>query len=504
MNNPASLREGFEYCFSPVDPVAGAHIDPCSAAIYETVVAKGQDGKPRPWLAERWEVSPDGLEYRFFLRDGLRFHSGAACDARAIVGALEQCRWGDARTRQIQYWDPVATVSAEDERTVLIRTHYPTTRVFPLLWGTHTTIFNPAMRTGLGSAYGSADADGTGPFRLHEWSEQRVVARRAETYAGVPHGLVTNGDRGPHFDRVEWTAILDPAERISLLRAGDVDCLHAPPVEMLAELEADQRLEVLSVPQSSNIYLALNWSRRDLGFFDGSVRRAFSLAIDRQALVDGILRGRGSPTYGPVPPGAEFYDNAADRIGRHDARTAAELLDAAGWLRGPDGMRARNGVALRFECVVQDDSVLLGAARIVKDQLQRLGVELTLEPVAPFAPFYARLAQGPASFLSKWLWQDPIDALAGFTTTASQPRPNWQRASVPVLDYAFDRFRQATTQQELAASAARIQSIIASELPIIPLCTPEDYFVRSRRLQGWYPIPNNLYPFYQDAQILPH
>lgn len=502
-HQPTTLREGFEYRFSPVDPVAGAHIDPCSAAIYETVVGKGIDGKPRPWLAERWDASADGLEYRFLLRAGLRFHSGAPCDARAVADALYQCRWGDARTRQIQYWDPVATVTAEDERTVLIRTHYPTTRVMPLLWGTHTTIFNPTMRSRLGTAYGSADADGTGPFRLVEWSEERVVARRADTYAGTPTGLVANGGGAAHLEQLEWVTVLDPDERVSLLREGRVDCLHAPPVETLAELEADERFEVLSVPQSSNVYFALNWSRRELGFFDKPVREAISLGIDRQALVDELLLGRGSATYGPVPSGAEFYDDFADRDGRYDPMSAAALLDVAGWIRGPDGVRERNGIAMRFECVVQDDSVLLGAARIVQRQLESLGVALTLEPVPPFAPFYARLAQGPASFLSKWLWQDPIDALAGFTTTASQPRPNWQRASVPMLDHAFDRFRQAVTQEALAASAATIQSLIAQELPMIPLFTPADFFVRNRRLTGWLPIPNNLYPFYQDARFLP-
>src|SRR5690606_19209943 len=117
--------------------------------------------------------------------------------------------------------------------------------------------------------------------------------------------------------------------------------------------------------------------------------------------------------------------------------------------------------------------------------------------------FYARLSQGPATFLSKWLWQDPIDALAGFTSTSSQPRPNWERASVPELDYAFDRFRQAITPEELADAAATVQSLIARELPIIPLFTPTDFFVRNRQLAGWHPISNNLYPFYQDARFLP-
>src|SRR5690606_26597734 len=137
----------------------------------------------------------------------------------------------------------------------------------------------------------------------------------AETYRGVPTGLVSNGAGAAHLEQLEWVTALDPEERVSLLRDGRVDCLHAPPVETLIELEADGRFEVLSVPQSSNIYFALNWSRRELGFFDKRVREAISLCIDRQALVDDLLLGRGSATYGPVPPGAEFYDDAADRSG---------------------------------------------------------------------------------------------------------------------------------------------------------------------------------------------
>ncbi|HQZ11491.1 MAG TPA: ABC transporter substrate-binding protein [Devosia sp.] len=496
------LREGFEYQFSAVDPVAGAHIDPVGTAVYETLVAKGVDGETQPSLAESWTVSPDGLEYRFRLREGLRFHSGAPCDARAVAAALERCRWGDVRTRQIQYWDPVAAVSAEDERTVLVRTHYPTTRVMPLLWGTHTTIFNPAMRERLGAAYGCEAADGTGPYRLVEWSVDRVAAERAETYAGTPARFVRNRTRPAPIRRIEWITALDPDERMRLLLEGEVDCLHAPPAERLGELDS-QRFEVLSAPQYCNVYFALNWGRRDLGFFERSVREAISLAIDRPALVRMLLDGHGDVTYGPVPPGSEFYDPASDRAGRHDVGQAERQLDAAGFVRGADGIRARNGVVLQFECVVQDDSVLLGAARLVQAQLARVGIALVLEPVVPFAPFYKRLSEGPASFLSKWLWQDPIDALIGFTSSACQPRPNWERASVPELDYAFDRFRQATTREGVQAAASTAQALIARDLPIVPLFTPADIFVRSRAVAGWDPISNNLYPFYQDVHFRP-
>ena len=295
----------------------------------------------------------------------------------------------------------------------------------PLLWGTHTTIFNPAMRERLGAAYGSEAADGTGPYRLAEWSPDRVVAERAETHAGTPAQLVANRTGPAPIERIEWTTALDPGERIRLLLDGEVDCLHAPPAERLAELDPG-RFDVLSAPQYCSVYFALNWGRRDLGFFERPVREAISLAIDRQALVRTLLDGHGDAAYGPVAPGSEFYDPASDRAGRHDAEQAVRQLDAAGFLRGPDGIRARNGVALKFECVVQDDSVLL-AARLVQAQLARIGIALELEPVVPFAPFYKRLSEGPASFLQVAV-AGPDRCADRLHLVACQPRPNWERA----------------------------------------------------------------------------
>jgi len=80
------LREAFDYRFSRLDPT-GDHIDPPSIAVYETLVAKGSDGRPRPLLARDWNVSDDGLEVTLRLRAGARFHSGEPCDAREIARA---------------------------------------------------------------------------------------------------------------------------------------------------------------------------------------------------------------------------------------------------------------------------------------------------------------------------------------------------------------------------------------------------------------------------------
>src|SRR5581483_4859363 len=100
------LREAFDYEFSRLDPT-GDHIDPPSVALYETVLAKGPDWGAHLVLAESWQVSADGLEWRVRLRPGLRFHSGAPCDAEAIVAPLEHLRFGSLPGQQLWYWDPV-------------------------------------------------------------------------------------------------------------------------------------------------------------------------------------------------------------------------------------------------------------------------------------------------------------------------------------------------------------------------------------------------------------
>jgi peptide/nickel transport system substrate-binding protein len=490
------LREGFEYRFSVIDPVAGAHIDPPSTAMCETLVAKGLDGKAEPWLAARWEVSKDGLTWRFHLRPNLRFHSGAPCNAQAIVAALERCRWTDTRTRQLPYFDTYDSIWSEGDHVVIVRTLHPTTRVMQALWGTHSSIFNEATRQQWGAGlYGREAVDATGPYRLASWSDTCVIAEPSPVHTGqAPPCFGRSAER---LHRIEWQAIVNESDRLGLLESGAIDCLHAPPAHAFTALATDPRFTTCSVQQSSNVYLGLNWVRRDLGFHEVEVRRALSLTIDRAALVRELLDGRGEVTYGPVPPGADFYHCDVDADGQHDPKLAGELLDAAGWSRDEDGLRRRAGQVLAFDCVVQDDSVLFGAGQMIRNQMRAQGIVLKLEPVPPFAPFYNRLTNGCDSFLSKWIWPDPIDALAGFTSTPCQPRSNWQRASVPRLDRAFDQFRQATDGASLAAAATSVQSIIATELPLIPLFSPHDLYVWRREIMGWRPLAQNLYPHYQ-------
>jgi len=496
----AVLREAFDYPFSRLDPF-GAHIDPPAVAIYETVLAKGPDRAAHPYLAAGWDVSADRKTWRIRIRPGLRFHSGAPCDAEAVAGALDRLRWGFYQPRrQLWYWDAVDRVEVAGD-ALLFTLHHPSIDFPSLLWGTHTAICNQALRDENPAAFGTTVADGTGPFRLERWSPQTVVATRWAQYPGAPAAFLKS--RGPaRVERIEWTAICDEHERLEALLRGDVHCIHGPPPSEVARLQADSRFFVRSYPQASNVYLALNWEHTDLGFDDHRIRQAISLAIDRPGLVDAAMAGRGTPTWGPLPPGDPYYERAVDQHGVTDPTRATDLLEGAGWRReSAGGVRTRGGARLAFECVIQDDDVHRRVATAVREDLLRIGVDLQLRPLLPFEAFYRAIQQGPASFINKWLWQDGMDAIIGFSASWVRPFPNAQGSSIPELDAAYRSWVRAETEAQLRAAAARAQQVAADRLPYVPLLTPDDLWAWDRRLHDWEPVAANLYPFYHSTWI---
>jgi ABC-type transport system substrate-binding protein len=457
----------------------GPHIDPCHVAVYETLVVKGEDGAPQPGLAHSWAISQDGLEWRFELRPGARFHSGAPCDAQAALEALMHLRY-TFPLGQLWYWDPVDEVVTGGADALVFRLHCPYPRLPSLLWGTHSTIYNEHARAADPDGFGYAGADGTGPFSLASWSEERVVAVRSAGY---------DGERA-RLEQLEWHSILDPGERVVALERGDVDVLHGPPFADAERLAADERFTLVEHPQASSVYLAPDWCRTDLGFDDVRVREAISLAVDRDAIVREVFAGRGHATWGPVPPGDAFYDATVDQGRKAEPERARELLRAA-----------RGDESIRCECVAQDDPFIRAIASMVVEQLARVVVELELRFARPFGPFYEEVAAGPACFLSKWLWQDAIDAVIGFASTRCKGFPNWQHASIPSLDAAFDDWLRAQTQAELQAAASAVQQSASTELPYIPLVTPNDIWVHVRQLRGFRPYQADLYPRYRQAHL---
>jgi ABC-type transport system substrate-binding protein len=484
------MDEVFEYNFTRLDPVGGAHIDPPSVAVYETLLVKGAADRAEPGLATTWSVGQDQLTWRIGLRRGARFHSGAACDAQAVAAALERCRWGDGLTRQIWYWDPVDRVRVVDEATLEFRLHYPYGRLPTLLWGTHTAICNDKRRSELGDDFGRVEADGTGAYRLVSFAPDLVVAELADTPGLAPV-------RSPSAPRtLRWLARPAGGDRAEILRRGGADIVRA--VEPSAIPAAGDGWRYMEQPEISQFYLALNFDD-PLGFGQLGLRRAIEAFIDREALVAAAFAGHGDGRRSPVPVGDKFaaaYDPASIRPMPRGEATAT--LERLGWLPGERDVRVRDGHEFRISCVTQDAEPFRRLTAELARQLRSGGIEIEFRYLPPFEEFYAACEQHPPAIVSKWLWPDAIEAVMGFSRSdcAVDGGGNWQLARLPAVDAAFDRYLRAPAGPEATDASRGVQEAFMRELPFLPLCSPDETFAVSRNVAGFGPVPGTLYPLY--------
>jgi peptide/nickel transport system substrate-binding protein len=492
----ATVQEIFEYRFTKLDPVTGDHIDPPTVAIYETLLRKGPGGQPLPGLATAWWVSGDELTWRLSLREGASYHSGERCDAPAVVAALDRCRWGDSGGRQLWYWDPVDAVGVADAATVEIRLHYPYPRLPTLLWGTHTSIHNDRLRTELGPDYGVTAADGTGPYELASFGPGEVRARLAT----APGTARMTSVRAPA--ELRWLSLPAESQRGEALTGSSADIVRALPSDWLDRSEPGP-WQITELPEPSQFYLGLNFSSRfDFGRLE--MRRALEALINRDDLVAAALAGHGDARRSPVPA-ADHYAAAFDPAGtaRMNAAEAERMLDDLGWLRDDSGERAKEGLALRFACVTQDTEPFRRIAEVLAGQLGKAGVSIEFRFVEPFEAFYRACEAQPEAFVSKWLWQDAIEAIMGFSQSscADGGGCNWQGARLPAVDSAYEAYLHARTEAELQQASARVQELFMRDLPYLPLCSPADTIAAGPRVEGFRAVAGTLYPDYRDLGL---
>ncbi|MEZ5846732.1 MAG: ABC transporter substrate-binding protein [Geminicoccaceae bacterium] len=314
---PDTLTMGMVLEPPHLDPTAGA-----AAAIDEVVYANLFEGLTRidgngvvqPALAREWTISEDGLTYDFTLAEGVTFHDGAAFDASDVVFSLERAMADDSVNAQKSLFEPIETVTANDDGSLTITLKRPTgSFLFNMGWG-DAVIVDPA----------SADTNksnpvGTGPFRFDQWRKGDMIRlQRNGDYWGDEVALKT----------ATFKIIPDPAAAVAAMMAGDVDAFaNFPSPESIPQFEADPRFHVEIGSTEGETILAINNARPP--FDDIRVRRALAHAIDRQEIIDGSEYGYGTPIGSHFAPHHPAY---VDLTGRypHDVAKAKELLAEAG------------------------------------------------------------------------------------------------------------------------------------------------------------------------------
>lgn len=490
------LREGYDYDFSRCDPT-GAHVDPAWCAVYETLTVMGPDESLGPMIADRWDTAGSkAASFRIHIRPEVRFHSGDLCDASAVADALKlHADPIEAPINQF-FWRNVKSIETEGDANVLISLHEPSIGMPRLLRSWHSAIHNQARRKAAGDGFGWKTCDGTGPFRFVESvAGSHLEVARWDGYTGTKTAWESNP--GPaYLDGIRWIPILDDRERAAALEAGEVDCIQNASLLDVDRIASNPMLRVIAFQQSALIYFGLDFGAHEFGFDDIRVRRAFSQAIDRKALVATDLMGHGWPAFGPIPSHSQWYAEEVEAFNSYDPQASNELLDAAGFERKADGVR------LSLNVLAVEDATVQRVSKSIERMLREVGVALRVETVPGFADFYARLGSHPPAFISKWFWPEPVDAIIGFIASWGQDGgPNFQGASDHAIDRACRAWESAQDEHGLREAARQLQVRAADELPLVPLLCPAAVWAHHRRVHKWRPNRNDLYPLYGDVWL---
>lgn len=291
---------------------------------YAGLVRTNMKAEIEPDLAEKWEVSPDGLTYTYFLRKDLKFCDGSPITPEDWLWSLER-----ARNPENGIWsftlDSVDTITADAEKVVFkLKESYVPFAYSPALFN---AVVMPKAQVEAAGGWEKfmLKPCGAGPFIMKEWIKgDKMILEKNPNYWDAAN---------VKLDEIILKYIPDDNARIMALQAGEVDAINYPPFSRVAELEADSNLQVMKFPIAQIVQVIPN--HRNAPLNDPRVRRALNIAIDRQALVDNVTFGLGTPAKTYRPEGTLYYNTELPPW-PYDPEEAKKLLADAGY---PDGFK---------------------------------------------------------------------------------------------------------------------------------------------------------------------
>lgn len=440
--------------------------------IFEPLVMTDSQMRPIPGLALSWEAINDNL-WEVKLRRGVAWHDGTPFTADDVVFTYSRIpNVINSPTSMARYTQVVSRIEVIDDHT--IRLHTPTpVPLMPMNMSAFTIISRKNGTNALTSDYNSGRAAiGTGPYRFVSYAPgDRAVFTRNPGWWGPTQP----------WDRVNYRMIPNDSARVAALRAGDVDAIDAVPTRDVAALRRAGNLRIIEKPGLRLIYLYVDSNRPVTPFVtdndgrpftvnplaDVRVRRALSMAINRQGISRQIMEGFSVPTGQLMPEGALGYDPTI-AVPAYDVEGARRLLAEAGY---PQGFRiALNGPNDRY---VNDAEIVQAIAQM----WTRIGVrtEVVTQPASMF--FTRGLRDEYSVSLTGWS-SSTGEADTSLTVMAATPDPPRGRGSAlrpshytnPAVDALIDRaLSTIDTRGREALYQETIRVAIQRDLAVIPL-----------------------------------
>ncbi|SCL34894.1 peptide/nickel transport system substrate-binding protein [Micromonospora nigra] len=458
-----------------LNPVLNYGVDGASL-IFDGLVARDQRNQLVPALArELPTVAPDGRTVTARLREGVLFHDGTPLTARDVVFTYQAVLDPKVDSTLRSDLDMLASVTAPDDATVVFTLSHP---YAPFLQRLTLGVVPAAEFAGqdVNRARFNRAPVGTGPYRVTSWTpgDRLVLAANDRYWGGRPAN-----------DGVVVAFVADDNVRAQRARAGEFDAVELAP-KLAAGFEGQPGYRLETVPTADYRGVMLPMGNPVTG--DLAVRRALSAAVDRAAMVTGVLGGAGEPAFGPVPPTSEYADPSVAGSPSADPAAATAALDAAGWRPGPDGIRVKDGRQAAFALMYPAaDSLRKELALAVTADARKVGIRITPEGLT-WDAITPRMGDD-ALLMGFGTPYDPdfVSYKLFHSRFAAQGFFNPGSYSSPVTDKALDQGRAQTDPGARRAAYVTFQQQLATDVPWVFLTYLQHTYVVSEAVSGVAP-----------------
>lgn len=388
----------------------------------------------QPRLARSWSWSPDSLSIAFSVDQRARWHDGKPVRARDVKYSVDLNKNPKTGTQITASIANVDSVTVRDSLTAVAWFHRRTPEQFYDL--VYQVPILPEHVTGdiapenLASSETLRRPVGSGRFRFAKWEPGIRIELVADT---------ANYRGRPKLDRFVVSFAADGGAAITQLLSGQSDFYDNVPPDVLPRIDSSASVRALPYPGLAYTYMGMNLrDPRRLAaphpiFGDRRVRQAVSMAVDRQAMLRNVFDTRGTVGSGPF---ARALADTTITLPPFDRSRAAALLDSAGWVAGPDGIRAKHGKPLAFSIVVPTSSrPRMRYAVLLQEQLKSIGARAEIESM-DISAFIDRTMGG--NFDAAMMSTNPDPSPSGITQ-------NWSTAGIGnslqnALRYSNPRF----------------------------------------------------------------
>ncbi len=468
------------------------------ASVTENLLYLTPERRLQPWLAESWEVSPEGKSFTFRLRRDVKFQDGTPLNAEVVKWNFDRIvdpnfKAGGARNALAGY----SNSEVLDEYTVRVNFKEPYAPFLTYVAAGTLSLVSPTAVKERGDNFGLRPV-GSGVFSVEEYvSKDHVTLVRNPDYNRKPPW----GDHeGPtYLEKIIWKFIPEPGTRVTTVETGETQVINLVPSQDLPRLEADPniRIEKVAWPGAPRIMM-LNVRKPPTD--ELAVRQAINYGVDKEALVQTLFKGTGQPAYAPLTMGM-LDDPSLRAFYPYDPEKAQQLLEQAGWKdMDGDGIRERDGK--RLEILINNIDYGGGPwpeAQMVQAQLLEIGIDAKIKSQAR-APWYEDnykcLTNGPIMFLRSGDW-DGLYAL--FHSSVIGSNFNFSCYSNPKVDALLEKGRQEGDVEKRRQIYLDLEKILLEEAVSLPLVDEWSVWAVRNNVQGVkfnvfaYPVLGDLY-----------